>query len=70
MLFTSFAFAYGFLPVALIGFIVASHLYRAAARFWLVAASFVFYGWWDPAFVPVLVVSVGFNYTSSLLIGG
>jgi len=69
VLFTSFAFAYGFLPVALIGFIVASHLYRAAARFWLVAASFVFYGWWDPAFVPVLVVSVGFNYTSSLLIG-
>jgi D-alanyl-lipoteichoic acid acyltransferase DltB (MBOAT superfamily) len=68
VLFSSFTFAYGFLPVALLGFFAASHVYRPAARVWLVAASIVFYGWWDPAFVPVLVVSVGFNYAASLLI--
>ena len=32
------------------------------AALWLVAASFVFYGWWNPAFVPLLAISVGANY--------
>ncbi|MEO9188763.1 MAG: MBOAT family O-acyltransferase [Acetobacteraceae bacterium] len=39
------------------------------AALWLVAASFIFYGWWNPAFVPLLVASIAFNYTISRLIG-
>ena len=29
---------------------------------WLVAGSLVFYGWWDPRFVPLLIGSVLANY--------
>ena len=62
MLFNSFPFLLGFLPVAL-----APHAFIALHRpGWrlplLVALSLVFYGWWDPRFVPLLVASIGLNW--------
>jgi D-alanyl-lipoteichoic acid acyltransferase DltB (MBOAT superfamily) len=30
--------------------------------YFLCAASLVFYGWWNPVFVPLLVASIAFNY--------
>ncbi|MGU3537253.1 MBOAT family O-acyltransferase [Methylobacterium sp. A54F] len=62
MLFNSFVFLLAFLPAALI-------LHGLAERFrpsWrlpvLVGLSFVFYGWWDPRFVPLLAVSILGNW--------
>ncbi|MBL8587122.1 MAG: MBOAT family protein [Methylobacteriaceae bacterium] len=62
MLFSSFAFLIGFLPVAL-------GLYALAARFApslrlaaLLVLSLVFYGWWDWRFLPFLIVSVLVNW--------
>ena len=61
MLFNSFVFLFGFLPLVLAGwFALARH---EAARLWfLLGASVVFYGWWDVAFVPLLLASVGVNW--------
>lgn len=39
-----------------------------AAKFWLAAISFLFYGWWNPRFLLLLAVSVLFNYCCGYLI--
>ncbi|MBW4089943.1 MAG: MBOAT family protein [Proteobacteria bacterium] len=66
MLFNSCVFLLGFLPLALAGFFAIARLggARAAAAF-LVAASLVFYGWWNPAFLPLLVGSIAVNYAAA-----
>ena len=54
MLFNSQAFILGFLPCVLgLYYLLAQR--RAARQAVLVAASLVFYGWWDVRFVPLLV---------------
>ena len=68
MLFNSAVFLVWFLPVVLLGFFLLSRLRRGSrlVRLWLTLASLVFYGWWNPVHVPLLVGSMGFNY----LLGG
>ena len=62
MLFNSFVFLLGFLPLALLLHALAER-YRPAWRLpLLVALSFAFYGWWDWRFVPLLVGSIGLNW--------
>ncbi len=54
MLFHSQIFILGFLPVVLAAYYaLAAH--HAARQAMLVAASLVFYGWWNVAYVPLLV---------------
>ncbi len=62
MLFNSFAFLLVFLPAR-------SWRMRLVERFWpawrlplLVALSFLFYGYWDWRFVPLLAVSILVNW--------
>ncbi len=54
MLFNSQVFICGFLPVVL-GLYYALAGRRIARQLLIVAASLVFYGWWDVRFVPLLV---------------
>ncbi|TWI57436.1 D-alanyl-lipoteichoic acid acyltransferase DltB (MBOAT superfamily) [Pseudomonas duriflava] len=67
MLFNSAVFITGFLPIVLLGFFLLTGTGRSRlAVLWLTAASLVFYGWWNPANVPLLFGSIVFNY----LLGG
>ena len=68
MLFNSYIFILGFLPLTLAGFWLAARFGRTVACCWLVAASVLFYGWWRPGDVPMLVASVAANYLLSWLI--
>jgi D-alanyl-lipoteichoic acid acyltransferase DltB (MBOAT superfamily) len=69
LLFTSYAFLFAFLPAALAGFFLAGRWAgRRAAALWLVAASFVFYGWWTPEYVPLLALSIAGNYAIARLL--
>lgn len=62
MLFNSYAFLFLFLPVtALVFFRLGAYSHRLAAA-WLGAASLFFYGWWNPAYVGLLLASIFFNY--------
>ncbi|GJD50376.1 Peptidoglycan O-acetyltransferase [Methylobacterium crusticola] len=62
MLFNSFPFLLGFLPVALVLHALVAR-YRPGWRLPLLALlSLVFYGWWDVRFVPLLAASVGLNW--------
>lgn len=63
MLFNSSDFLLQFLPVVFVGFLLLGRfrLQRYAAA-WLTAASLLFYGWWSPANLPLLIGSMLFNY--------
>src|SRR4051812_14923927 len=62
MLFNSYAFLLGFLPVTLIGYFLLGRLGRAAGCAWLALASLFFYGWWDYRNIPLLLGSIVANY--------
>ena len=37
---------------------------------WLLAASYFFYGWWNPADLPFLVLSIALNYATARTLRG
>lgn len=70
MLFNSLVFIGLFLPITLIGWYGFQKLENPLwARSFLVAASFVFYGYYNPWYVLILAGSLTFNYACSSLFG-
>jgi D-alanyl-lipoteichoic acid acyltransferase DltB (MBOAT superfamily) len=70
VLFNSYAFLFGFMPVTLAVFVWLSR--RQSARLsmtWLVAASLFFYGWWEPRYLALLLGSATANYLVALRLG-
>lgn len=71
MLFHSFPFLLAFLPLtALVAFGLNRSGRRPLVLTWLVVASLFFYGWWNPAYLPLLVLSVVANYGAGVWIAG
>ncbi len=68
MLFNSYAFLFGFLPITLLGHQLAAHWHRRAVIVWLSFASLAFYGYWRPAYLGLLCGSILWNYTCGALI--
>jgi len=71
MLFNSFEFIAVFLPLALVGYYVASRVSSGPGLriAWLGFASLCFYGYWQPRFLFVIAVSIAVNYVAGRLIG-
>ncbi len=62
---------FAFLPLVVVGYYTTARLMGpGAARIWLCAASLVFYAWWKPVFVLLMVGSITFNYALSRALGG
>jgi alginate O-acetyltransferase complex protein AlgI len=71
MLFNSYFFIFIFLPVALIGFhLIGKRGHHRIAISWLVGASLFFYGWWNPAYLGLILSSIIFNYAVGVSLGG
>jgi D-alanyl-lipoteichoic acid acyltransferase DltB (MBOAT superfamily) len=68
MLFNSVEFIFGFFPIVVVVFFQLARISHMAAAGWLAAASLFFYGWWNPAYVLLLVASVAFNYFSGYVL--
>ncbi|WP_338623622.1 MBOAT family protein [Agarivorans sp. OAG1] len=63
MLFNSYAFVFLFLPiVCLVYFWIGNRGHHRVAVSWLVGASLFFYGWWNPAYLGLIMGSMLFNY--------
>ncbi|MEX0144204.1 MBOAT family protein [Massilia sp. LMS1-1-1.1] len=79
MLFNSFAFLFGYLPIVLAGYFLLDRLApgagtstswrRLAPATWLALASLFFYAWWDARYLPLLLASICVNYGAGRLIG-
>ena len=64
MVFTSHIFIFYFLPVVLLVY----YLLPKYRNVFLLAASYVFYGWWDPWFVFLMFFATLVNYTGGQII--
>lgn len=62
MLFNSYVFIFGFLPPVVAGFFLIGRRSRTSAAAWLALASIVFYAYWSPKYVPLLLASATFNF--------
>ncbi|MFA5370468.1 MAG: MBOAT family O-acyltransferase [Sideroxydans sp.] len=62
MLFNSYSFIFLFLPIVFFGFFQLGRIHHAYAAAWLALASLFFYGYWNPAYVGLLLGSIIFNY--------
>ncbi|MDN2696808.1 MBOAT family protein [Janthinobacterium sp. SUN073] len=74
MLFNSFAFLFGYLPIVLAGYFLLDRLtssasWRLAPALWLALASLFFYAWWDVRYLPLLLASICVNYGAGRLLG-
>ncbi|MEL0105642.1 MAG: MBOAT family protein, partial [Rhodospirillaceae bacterium] len=64
MLFNSFEFIFGFLPLAVLIFYLFTHYgHTNAAIYFLALASIFFYGWWNWNLIWLLIGSIFINYT-------
>jgi alginate O-acetyltransferase complex protein AlgI len=69
VLFNSYTFIFGFLPLAVLGFALCTRFQtRQPAMVFLVAASLFFYAWWDWHYLFLLLFSIFFNYAWGLLL--
>ncbi len=68
MLFNSYAFLFGFLPVALLGYQIAARWHRRAVVVWLALISLAFYGYWRPRYLLLLGGSILLNYVAATVI--
>ncbi|MDH5561245.1 MAG: MBOAT family protein [Deltaproteobacteria bacterium] len=70
MLFNSHFFILIFLPIVLFIFYrIGGRGHHRIAVSWLVGASLFFYGWWNPAYLGLILVSVLFNYAIGVALG-
>ncbi len=65
MLFSSIPFLYYFLPITMIAYFLAP---RACKNAVLMLASLFFYGWGEPRYVVLMIVSIAVGYGGGLLI--
>lgn len=63
MLFSSWQFILLFLPISVaVYFAINLQGWVRAGKLWLVLASLFFYSYWDPRQLPLILISIGFNY--------
>jgi D-alanyl-lipoteichoic acid acyltransferase DltB (MBOAT superfamily) len=71
MLFNSYEFIFLFLPITLLGFHLIGKLgYHRITIAWLIGASLFFYGWWNPAYLGLILFSILFNYSIGVALSG
>ncbi len=68
MLFNSYGFIFLYLPIVLLGFFQLGRINHRYAAAWLALASLFFYGYWNPAYVGLLLGSIVCNYAFGMWI--
>lgn len=68
MLFNSYEFIVVFLPAVFVGYFLLGKKNPQRAMCWIIFASLAFYGYWNWRYVPLLALSIIFNYLVGRLI--
>lgn len=69
MVFSSYEFIFLFLPLTVIGYYFFSkYISQVAAKWLLLSASMVFYGFWNLSYLSLFIASIVFNYQAGCLI--
>lgn len=62
MLFNSFEFIFVFLPLIFVGYFLINKAHPMAGKVWLLIGSLFFYSWWNPIYLPLLLLSLIVNF--------
>jgi len=62
MLFNSFEFIFLYVPFVFAGYLILARTHLLWSAAWLLLASYFFYGWWNPKYLILLVISIAVNY--------
>src|SRR5690349_2947625 len=62
MLFNSYPFIFGFLPLTLAGYFLIGRMSRGWALRWIILTSLFFYGWWRPLNILIIAPSIIINF--------
>ena len=65
MVFSSLLFLFFYLPVTLAVYYLCPARWR---NLWLFLVNLVFYGWGEPVYVILMVLSIGVNYAAGFLV--
>lgn len=68
MLFNSYSFIFIYLPIVLLGYFQLAKIKHTYAAAWLAFASLFFYGYWNPAYIGLLLGSIVCNYAFGMWI--
>lgn len=69
MLFNSSIYIFLFLPITvMLYFFLNGRGWSRAASIWLVVASMYFYGYWNPRYVPLILISIAANFIFGVLL--
>ncbi len=69
MLFNSFPFLLGFAPIVIgVYFLLGKLDEKLWPKCWLIFSSLIFYAWWNPPYLLLLVTSISVNFLSGTLI--
>ncbi|MEH6450099.1 MAG: MBOAT family O-acyltransferase [Oleispira sp.] len=64
MLFNSYEFIFIFLPIScFVYFFLNKQRLTIASKAWIVLSSLFFYSWWNIIYLPLILISILFNYT-------
>ncbi len=64
MLFNSYQFIFIFLPISFFIYFYLNHKrLTTASKAWLILVSLFFYSWWNIVYLPLILISILFNYT-------
>ena len=63
MLFNSYIFIFLFLPISItIFYLLKKKNFEKLTSVWLILVSLFFYGWWNPKYLILIIISIIFNY--------
>jgi alginate O-acetyltransferase complex protein AlgI len=64
MLFNSYEFIFIFLPISFFVYFYLNHKrLTVASKVWLIFSSLFFYSWWNVNYLPLILISILFNYS-------
>jgi D-alanyl-lipoteichoic acid acyltransferase DltB (MBOAT superfamily) len=69
VIFNSFEFIFVFLPIVLALYYLIGRIHIPFAKAWLLVASLFFYAYWNPAYLPLVLISMVINYVIGSFLG-
>jgi alginate O-acetyltransferase complex protein AlgI len=69
VIFNSFEFIFVFLPIVLALYYLIGRIHIPFAKAWLLLASLFFYAYWNPAYLPLVLISMVINYVIGSFLG-
>ncbi len=71
MLFNSYSYILIFIPCVIIVFYnIKLHISDGLSKIWLILSSLFFYGYWNPKYLPLILISISVNYNIGRMLQG